>query len=236
MASSSTSCTTARRAAPTSSASITRRSATTRLRATSTRRTCRRCSVAPTCCSSSQDWDNAGKAYTTLLVDRRDGQREADVARIYHRLGIVLEELGHRKKALAMFEKALELDPRHRDTLLAVIELQTQLGDWEAVVRAKRGLVETAEEREKTKLLEEVGALYQSRLQNPPKAAAAYVEALELAPDAHQLLQKLLDLYIDTKQWKKAVEHDRALRRARAATRSRRASTSMLPRRSAATS
>ena len=155
-----------------------------------------------------KDWDSAGKAYTTILVERREGRpnAEADIARIYNRLGIVLKELGHRKKALGMFEKALELDPHHRETLLAVIELQTALGDWEAVVRAKRGLVATADDAEKTKLLEEVGALYQSRLQHAPKATAAYLEALELAPDAHQLLQKLLDLYIDTKQWKKAVE------------------------------
>jgi len=153
-----------------------------------------------------QDWDNAGKAYTTILFERREGQREADIARVCYRLGLVLKELGHRKKALGMLEKALELDPHHRDTLLAVVELQTALGDWEAVVRAKRALVATAEDREKTKLLEEVGALYQTRLQLAPKAAAAYLEALELAPDAHQLLQKLLDLYIEHKQWKKAVE------------------------------
>jgi golgin subfamily B member 1 len=43
-------------------------------------------------------------------------------------------------------------------------------------------------------------------LQNPQKATAAYLEALEIAPDDHQLLQKQLDLYSETKQWKKAVE------------------------------
>ncbi len=150
-----------------------------------------------------QDWDNAGKAYTAILVEHRDG---ADLARIYNRLGMVLKALGQRKKALGMFEKALELAAHDRETLLAVIELQTHLGDWDAVVRAKRGLAETSDDREKTRLLEEIGALYQTRLQNAPKAAAAYVEALELAPDAHQLLQKLLDLYIDNQQWKQAVE------------------------------
>ncbi|MBV8760871.1 MAG: hypothetical protein JO257_26490 [Deltaproteobacteria bacterium] len=73
-------------------------------------------------------------------------------------------------------------------------------------MRAKRTLAETVDDREKVKLLEEVGALYQTRLQSPPKAATAYIEALELAPESHQLLQKLLDLYIDNKHWKQAVE------------------------------
>ncbi|HTR55830.1 MAG TPA: tetratricopeptide repeat protein, partial [Kofleriaceae bacterium] len=153
-----------------------------------------------------QHWDDAGKLYQNILVQHRDGQRDVDVARIYNRLGMVRQALGERKKALHMFDKALELDPHHRETLHTVIELHAQLGDWEAVVRAKRGLAETADDREKAKLLDEIGALYHGRLQNAPKAAAAYLEALEVTPDAHQLLQKLLDLYIDTKQWKQAVE------------------------------
>ena len=62
--------------------------------------------------------------------------------------------MGERKKALNMFEKALEIDPNHRDTMLAVIDLQTQQGDWEAVVHAKRGLVNTANDKEKIKLLD----------------------------------------------------------------------------------
>ena len=58
-----------------------------------------------------QDWDNAGKIYQTILVQHRDGQDEADVVRIYNRLGMVRQTLGERKKALNMFEKALEIDP-----------------------------------------------------------------------------------------------------------------------------
>jgi tetratricopeptide (TPR) repeat protein len=64
-----------------------------------------------------QDWDNAGKIYQTILVQHRDGQDDADVVRIYNRLGRVRQNLGERKKALNMFEKALEIDPTHRETL-----------------------------------------------------------------------------------------------------------------------
>ncbi len=153
-----------------------------------------------------QEWDAAGKIYQTILVQHRDGQDESDVVRIYHRLGMVRQALGERKKALNMFEKALEIDPSHRDTLQAVIDLQVQQGDWEAVVHAKRGLMQTASDRDKAALLDQIGGIYHSRLQNPQKATAAYVEALEFSPEDHQLLQKLLELYTETKQWKKAVE------------------------------
>jgi tetratricopeptide (TPR) repeat protein len=153
-----------------------------------------------------QDWDNAGKIYQTILVQHRDGQDEADVVRIYNRLGQVRQNLGERKKALNMFEKALEIDPTHRETLQSVIDLQTAQGDWEAVVHAKRGLMQTAKEKEKVQLLSEIGSVYYEKLQNPQKATAAYLEALEAAPEDHQLLQKILDLYTETKQWKKVVE------------------------------
>src|SRR6185436_15032786 len=127
------------------------------------------------------------------LVQHRDGQGEADVVRIYHRLGMVRQALGERKKALNMFEKALEIDPSHRDTLQAVIDLQQQQGDWEAVVHAKRGLMVTAQAKEKVALLDEIGGIYHDKLQNAQKSTGAYLEALEISPDDHQLLQKVLD-------------------------------------------
>ena len=152
------------------------------------------------------DYDNAGKIYQTILVQHRDVQDEAAVVRIYNRLGMVRQALGERKKALNMFEKALEIDPTHRETLQAVIDLQQQQGDWEAVIHAKRGLIATSQNKERTQLLDEVAGIYHEKLQNPQKATAAYLEALEFSPEDHQLLQKLLDIYTETKQWKKAVE------------------------------
>jgi tetratricopeptide (TPR) repeat protein len=152
-----------------------------------------------------KDWTNAGKLYQAILVEQR-ALDEASRVQIYGRLGSIHQAHGDRKKALGMFVKALELDPRHRDALQAVIDLQTQQGDWQAVVLAKRGLVEAADEvGEKTRLLTEIGTHYHA-LQDPTKAAVAYVEALELAPENHQVLQKLLDLCIDSKQWKRALE------------------------------
>jgi golgin subfamily B member 1 len=153
-----------------------------------------------------QDWEGAGKIYQTILVQHRDSQAEADVVRTYYRLGMVRQNLGERRKALNMFEKALEIDPGHADTLLAVIAIQEQQGDWEAVIHAKRGLMARADGGERVKLLDEIGGIYHKQLNNPQKASAAFLEALEVRQDDHQLLQKVLDLYTETEQWKKAVE------------------------------
>src|ERR1043165_5653338 len=126
-----------------------------------------------------RDW-SSGVCSSDLLVQHRDGQDEGQVVRIYNRLGMVRQALGERKKALNMFEKALEIDPTHVETLEAVIDLQTQQGDWEAVVHAKRGLMMTATDEQKTKLLDEIGGIYHDKLANTQKAIAAYLEGLEV--------------------------------------------------------
>src|SRR5262249_23630321 len=86
------------------------------------------------------------------------------------------------------------------------IDLQTQQGDHEAVVHAKRAMMARADTNDRFKLLDEIGDVYRDKLANPQKAIAAYLEALELKPTNHALLQKILEVYTETKQWKKAVE------------------------------
>ncbi len=153
-----------------------------------------------------EDWDGAFKIYQTILVHHRDSQKESEIVDIFYRLGNIKLKQGERKKALNMFEKALEIEATHRPTLLSVIDLQIQAGDFEAVIHAKRALLAVAEEPEKVKLLDEIGDIYHGKLQNAQKAITAYLEALEVKAGNHVILHKVLDLYSETKQWKKAVE------------------------------
>jgi tetratricopeptide (TPR) repeat protein len=150
-----------------------------------------------------KDWVNAGALYQTILVERVANRDEA--ARIYERLGLVAQALGDRKKAQGLFLKALEIDPQRHDTLHALIDLHAKHGEWQAVVYGKRGLLEATTGRDKAKVLDEIGGIYHHHLHDVQKATAAYIEAVESAPDDRQLLQKLLDLCTETKQWKRAV-------------------------------
>jgi tetratricopeptide (TPR) repeat protein len=150
-----------------------------------------------------QRWDGARSAYQTVLAHGSQGD---DDARIYARLGKIHLALGDRAKALAMFEQGLAIDPHHADALHAVIELHAQQRDWRAVVRGMRALIETASGDDKVALLGEIGTIHRDHLHDVQQAAAAYFEALDIAPDDHQLLQKVLDLCTETKQWKRAVE------------------------------
>ncbi|MCC6747689.1 MAG: tetratricopeptide repeat protein [Deltaproteobacteria bacterium] len=153
-----------------------------------------------------QDWDRAFKIYQTILVHHRDSQRKEEIVDIFYRLGDIKLKLGERKKALNMFEKALEVEPAHRQTLLAIIDLQAKQNDWEAVVAAKRALLPALNDQERYQVHMELGELYRTKLNNAQKAIGAYQEALEILSENHAALHEILELYTETKQWKKAVE------------------------------
>ena len=154
-----------------------------------------------------QQWDNAFKLYQTIMVQHRESQTEAQIVEIFHRIGTIKMKVGERAKAINMFEKALEINPGHRPTLEALAAVHAEAGDWEAVIKQKRALLSPQREREeKLRFHEEIIAIYKDKLANPQKAIAAYLEAIEVKPDARNLLVDVLELLHETKQWKKAVE------------------------------
>ena len=72
--------------------------------------------------------------YQTILVEHRDGQGEAESSASttgWHGR----QALGERKKAVNMFEKALEIDPGHGPPCRRLVDLRPE-GDWEAVIQA----------------------------------------------------------------------------------------------------
>ncbi len=152
-------------------------------------------------------WDDAFKLYQTVLVHHRESQKDSDIVEIFHRIGQIKLKVGEKPKAINMFEKALEIQPGHRATLEALVEIYTAAGDFEAVVRQKRSLLtHVADPDQKLELHEQIIKVYQETIKNPQKAIAAYIEALELRPNSQHLLHGVLDLFTETKQWKKAVE------------------------------
>ena len=88
-----------------------------------------------------EHWDDAFRIYQTILVHHRDTQKDDQIVDIFFRLGRIKLKLGERTKAVNMFEKALEIQPGHRATLQALIELYTDAGDFEAVIKQKRSLI-----------------------------------------------------------------------------------------------
>jgi tetratricopeptide (TPR) repeat protein len=155
---------------------------------------------------SLKDWEKAGKFYQVLLMQHREDLTPDEVTGAFYQLGVVKLEQNERRKALNMFDKALEQDPGHRDTLGRVIQIHESDGSWDQVIHYKKQLLEGAPASERVRLLQEIADLWKDRLDNKPKAIESLVEASSLEPKSHVLLHKLLQLYQETKLWKEATE------------------------------
>jgi golgin subfamily B member 1 len=153
-----------------------------------------------------KDWEKAGKFYQLLLMQHRDDLSPEEIVEAFHQLGVVKLSQGERRKALNMFDKALEQDPGHRPTLGRMIEIHGEDSSWDQVIHYKKELLNNAPAAERVILLTEIADLWRERLTNRHKAIESIVEALTIEGKNHVLLHKLLTLYQETKQWKEAVE------------------------------
>ncbi|MBN2528611.1 MAG: tetratricopeptide repeat protein [Deltaproteobacteria bacterium] len=159
------------------------------------------------CLYRAEEWDKAFKLYQMVLVHHRDDRSKDEIVDIFYRLGNIKAKVKERRKALNMFDKALEIDGNHVPTLEAVIELQEEQKNYEQVIHFKKILIDAVEETGRQfELYEEIGDIWQSNLKNPQKAISAYQEACHIDPDNRPILHKLLPLYQATKQWQNVVE------------------------------
>jgi tetratricopeptide (TPR) repeat protein len=142
-----------------------------------------------------------------VLVHHREALSSAETVEVCYRLGVIKLEQGERKKALNLFEKALEEDGYHRPTLDALIALHEGDKDYEQVIHYKKRALETVDNHEERfALLEEIGDYWNDKLKNAVKAIEAYVDASEIQPKNHKLLHKLLSLYQATSQWEPMID------------------------------
>jgi tetratricopeptide (TPR) repeat protein len=140
-------------------------------------------------------------------VHRRDELGPDQITDALYRLGVIKREQGELKKALNMFDKALEENELHRPTLEALIDLHGREKEWEQVIHYKKRLLECAEDAdERFRLYDEIGDLWQKELTNAAKGLEAFAEASALQPRNHVMLHKLLQLYTETAQWERTIE------------------------------
>jgi tetratricopeptide (TPR) repeat protein len=153
-----------------------------------------------------RDWEKAGKFYQLLLMQHRDDLAPPEVVHAFHQLGVVKLEQGERKKALNMFDKAMDLDPAHRPTLERLVSVHSEDQAWDQVIQFKKSLLEVIKPAERLGLLTEIADLWKDRLDNRQKAIESLAEALALEPKNHVLLHRLLTLYQETRRWSEASD------------------------------
>ncbi|MFI5289755.1 MAG: tetratricopeptide repeat protein, partial [Polyangia bacterium] len=150
------------------------------------------------------DFAEARAALEKVFEHHVDELPPSERVEIFHQLGACELKLDRKDHAREWLKRALEIDPTHRPSLLAMMEFGEVKP--ESLIDAKKALYATAAPDEKVTLLTEIGDLYLDKLEDPPSAVGAYREALELRPDDHKLLHKSLDVYVEQKQWAQGME------------------------------
>ncbi len=153
-----------------------------------------------------QDWPTALSNYQKVLTALGEDELEARTD-TYFRLGCIKREQAQARQAINNFEKALALNGEHRPTLDALVDIYAKSNDWKQVAAYKRQILDSIYEGdERLALLSEIGDVWADREKNWSKAIEALEEALDLRPNDHVLLHKLLKLYQSAGDWQKMVD------------------------------
>jgi len=153
-----------------------------------------------------QDWAGALTNYQKVLTSLGEDEAE-ERANIYFKLGCIKQAQGQAKQAINNFEKALALDSAHRSTLDAMVNVYEGLKDWKQVNAYRRQILDNVYDApERFRMLNVIGDTWVERENNLPKAIEAFEEALDIEPQNHVVLHKLLQQYPKTSQWDRMVD------------------------------
>lgn len=151
-------------------------------------------------------WDRAFKTYQMILVRHREDLSDEEMVEVFHCLGTSAMHLGERRKALNMYEKALEVDADHVPTLEAILDFYERQGEWKKVIDAKLALLKHRPADERVTALTESAKILVEKLRDPDRALECLNQALELQPGSFPLLHKLVDIYTGERRWEEAIE------------------------------
>jgi tetratricopeptide (TPR) repeat protein len=141
-------------------------------------------------------------------------QEETDAERseLAYRRGCAWLAHGDRPSARTALQQALHLAPANPSPtfVTAAIEALGSLalddGDVAAAVSHKEELLRTADDAPRRVALSiEIARLYQHDLRDRPRAARVLKDGLALVPGSHELLHALLDLHVEGRAWRGAV-------------------------------
>ncbi len=153
---------------------------------------------------TTDDWSGALQSLERIFQYHVDALDTADRAKLFSDLARCEVKLGARESAREFVVRALEADPAYRPALLLQADLSDE--DPQSLIEAKRALLVTAPHDEQVRLLDEIGDLYGKSLRDPQRAVGAWAEALELQPDDHRMLHKILDAFVEDRAWPQALD------------------------------
>ena len=157
-------------------------------------------------CFKLGDWAGALTNYQKVLTSLGEEETEQR-ANVYFKLGLIKQNQGQAKQAINNFEKALALDAGHRETLDAMISVYDGLKDWKQVAHYKRQILDNVMDgAERYRMLQDIANVWIDKENNAQKGIEALEEALDLEPQDHKLLHRLLELYGKSQNWERMCD------------------------------
>ncbi len=154
-----------------------------------------------------EEWDNAYKIYQAILVHHRDSLSDAEVVEIFNREGLLKKRANDPRMALDYFRRALNVDPKNRASLEALVDLQTEQGVYEDAVAYRQQLLPLLQDdTERFKQYVAIGDLFFEKLNRNKYAVDAYLHASELQPASKYVLSKLFAIFEASQDWENAAE------------------------------
>ncbi|HEU0034943.1 MAG TPA: tetratricopeptide repeat protein [Kofleriaceae bacterium] len=150
--------------------------------------------------------DAAAASYQTIATRHSNTLAPEQLVGVYRQLARIHTELGKLPQAQMFHQRVLDIDGAHKETLEELAELHLARGHVDEAIATLRVLAAAAPIPERIGFLERIGDLYRDKLANPTRAITTYLDALELDDKNRRVLQRLLDLQSETRQWKAAVE------------------------------
>ncbi|PID37916.1 MAG: hypothetical protein CSB49_08255 [Proteobacteria bacterium] len=133
--------------------------------------------------------------YEVLEHHRAELDEKQETTAFYCR-GVARRALGKREQALEDFRAALRLSPLHADCLIAMGELQAELGRVAAALEHQiRALTVVEEPMARADLYYRIGVLWEDALERFDEAGACYELALAEGVDERDLLHRALRHY-----------------------------------------
>jgi len=145
----------------------------------------------------------------TLYETRAEGVSvPAELAALHERTAKIYEQqLQQPDKAVAAFKRALEVEPRHAATLLALGELQFAAGQWEEAAEYLRRTAELGGEPQAlVPVYYKLGLIYDEKRPDPAQAIHYFQAILAFEPGNLAALEKLSAQFLKNQDWRNALD------------------------------
>ena len=153
-----------------------------------------------------RDYDRSWNMFQNLLENFAADLTPENVIDIYYDSAEIKKETGEPAMARQLLERILEADGSHQKALDLIIDVCEEMEDYEALVYYLAIHMDRLEDKD-DKFLEtmKIAKIYGENLNNVQEQVRYYYMALELEPTSKVVLNALLTIYHNNRQWDDAI-------------------------------